>query len=145
MRCTNSVYCSENGVTAVITDQGSSDNTDFILSKHAFSRMAQTTDAAASLLALGVLDIDFNIDGNIKKLSSSYNPFCINICLFFYLTEAFIFLSVSSVACSYPDKNITIKIDESSNNPYYLAFVIWYQQGRRDITAVQLCEVLSDN
>ncbi|KAL2668139.1 hypothetical protein AAZX31_01G135400 [Glycine max] len=107
VRCTNSVYCSETGVTAVITDQASSDNTDFILGKHAFSRMAQTTDAAASLLALGV---------------------------------AFIFLSVSSVACSYPDKNITIKIDESSNNPYYLAFVIWYQQGRRDITAVQLCE-----
>jgi len=72
-------------VTAVITDQASSDNTDFILGKHAFSRMAQTTDAAASLLALGVLDIDFNIDGNIKKLSSSYNPFCINICLFFLL------------------------------------------------------------
>ncbi|KHN41722.1 Expansin-like B1 [Glycine soja] len=108
VRCTNSVYCSETGVTAVITDQASSDNTDFILGKHAFSRMAQTTDAAASLLALGV---------------------------------AFIFLSVSSVACSYPDKNITIKIDESSNNPYYLAFVIWYQQGRRDITAVQLCEI----
>ncbi|KAG4925165.1 hypothetical protein JHK87_050705 [Glycine soja] len=63
VRCTNSVYCSENGVTAVITDQASSDNTDFILGKHAFSRMAQTTDAAASLLALGVLDIDFNIDG----------------------------------------------------------------------------------
>ncbi|KHN08320.1 Expansin-like B1, partial [Glycine soja] len=106
VRCTNSVYCSENGVTAVITDQASSDNTDFILGKHAFSRMAQTTDAAASLLALG----------------------------------AFIFLSVSSVACSYPDKNITIKIDESSNNPYYLAFVIWYQQGRRDIIVMQLCE-----
>ncbi|KAL5166503.1 Expansin-like B1 [Glycine soja] len=62
--------------------------------------MAQTTDAAASLLALGVLDIDFNID----------------------------------------DRNITIKIDESSNNPYYLAFVIWYQQGRRDIIVMQLCE-----
>ncbi|XLT50687.1 hypothetical protein HN873_043291, partial [Arachis hypogaea] len=29
---------------------------------------------------------------------------------------------------------------ESSSNPNYLAFVIWYQQGIRDITAVQLCE-----
>lgn len=49
---------------------------------------------------------------------------------------------ISSVSCSYPNKNITIKIDESSSNPHYLAFVLWFQQGRRDITAVQLCEVL---
>lgn len=45
------------------------------------------------------------------------------------------------VSCSYPSKNITIKIDENSNFPYYMAFVIWYQQGMKDITAVQLCEV----
>ncbi|KAJ6706030.1 EXPANSIN-B3 [Salix purpurea] len=84
---------------------GSSGNTDFILSRRAFSRMGQTTDAAASLLALGVVDIEYR-----------------------------------RVSCSYPYKNITIKIDQNSNYPYYLAFVIWHQQGRRDITAVQLCE-----
>ncbi|KAK7309090.1 hypothetical protein RJT34_05557 [Clitoria ternatea] len=105
VRCTNSAYCSNNGVTVVITDQGSSDHTDFILSEHAFGRMAQTTDATSSLLALGMVDIEYR-----------------------------------RVACSYPYKNITFKIDESSNNPNYLAFVIWYQQGKRDITAVQLCE-----
>ncbi|MED6167727.1 Expansin-like B1 [Stylosanthes scabra] len=105
VRCTKSGYCSDNGVTVVITDQGSSDNTDFILSEHAFDRMAQTTDAASYLLALGVLDIQYR-----------------------------------RVACSYPHENITFKIDESSSNPNYLAFVIWYQQGIRDITAVQLCE-----
>ncbi|KAE9606852.1 hypothetical protein Lal_00025708 [Lupinus albus] len=105
VRCTNSAYCSDNGSMVVITDQGSSDNTDFILSKHAFGRMAQTADATASLLALGVVDIQYR-----------------------------------RVACSYPNKNITFKIDESSGNPHYLAFVIRYQQGRRDITAVQLCE-----
>ncbi|QHN80929.1 Expansin-like [Arachis hypogaea] len=44
------------------------------------------------------------------------------------------------VACNYPHENITFKIDESSSNPNYLEFVIWYQQGIRDITAVQLCE-----
>ncbi|CAL9091062.1 hypothetical protein MUK42_20425 [Musa troglodytarum] len=43
------------------------------------------------------------------------------------------------VSCSYPNKNITFKIDQSSNL-YYFAFQIWYQQGNKDITAVQLCE-----
>ncbi|ONK71837.1 uncharacterized protein A4U43_C04F12900 [Asparagus officinalis] len=47
------------------------------------------------------------------------------------------------VSCSYPNKNITIKIDESSNFPDYLAFQIWYQQGNQDITAVQLCETVN--
>ncbi|GMJ00271.1 expansin-like B1 [Hibiscus trionum] len=105
VRCTNSQYCSDKGVTVVITDSGSGPNTDFILSSRAFGRMAQTKDAAASLLALGVVDIEYR-----------------------------------RVSCSYPNKNITIKIDENSNYPYYLAFVLWYQQGDKDITAVQLCE-----
>lgn len=51
-------------------------------------------------------------------------------------------VSLFSVSCSFPSKNITIKIDENSNYPHYLAFVIRYQQGKKDITAVQLCEVL---
>ena len=51
-------------------------------------------------------------------------------------------LSTNSVSCSYPNKNITIKIDENSSYPHYFAFVIYYQQGKRDITAVQLCEVV---
>ncbi|CAL5432418.1 unnamed protein product [Camellia sinensis] len=105
VRCTNSDYCSDKGVTVVVTDHGSSDRTDFILSRRAFGRMAQTTNAAASLLDLGVVDIEYR-----------------------------------RVACSYPSKNITFKIDENSNYPNYLAFVIWYQQGIKDITAVQLCE-----
>ncbi|XP_019421782.1 PREDICTED: expansin-like B1 [Lupinus angustifolius] len=105
VRCTNSAYCSSNGVTVVITDQGSGDNTDFILSKRAFGGMAQTPDKATSLLALGVTDIEYR-----------------------------------RVSCSYPNKNITVKIVESSSNPHFLAFVIWFQQGKRDITAVQLCE-----
>ncbi|KAK7386305.1 hypothetical protein VNO78_26446 [Psophocarpus tetragonolobus] len=105
VRCTNSAFCSGNGVTIVITDQGSGHNTDFILSQRAFGRMALNTDAAASLLALGVVDIQYR-----------------------------------RVSCSYPNKNITVKMHESSDNPHYLAFVIWFQQGSRDITAVQLCE-----
>lgn len=43
----------------MITDHGSGDRTDFILSRRAFRKMAQTTDAAASLLALGVVDIEY--------------------------------------------------------------------------------------
>lgn len=105
VRCSNSAYCSDKGVTVVITDHGSSGNTDFILSQRAFGRMALNTNAAASLLALGVVDIEYR-----------------------------------RVSCSYPNKNITVKIDKSSSNPHYLAFVIWFQQGSRDITAVQLCE-----
>ncbi|TKY70743.1 Expansin B1 [Spatholobus suberectus] len=31
-------------------------------------------------------------------------------------------------------------MDVSSSNPHYLALVIWYQQGMRNMTAVQLCE-----
>lgn len=105
VRCTNSKYCSDKGVDVVITDHGSGHNTDFIMSKRAFGRMAQTTDAMASLLALGVVDIEYR-----------------------------------RVSCKYPSKNITLKIDENSDYPHYLAFVIWYQQGKNDITAVQLCE-----
>lgn len=105
VRCTNSEYCSDKGVTIVITDSGSGHNTDFILSRRAFGHMAQTTDAAANILALGEVDIEYR-----------------------------------RVSCSYPSKNITIKIDENSNYPHYLAFVIWFQQGIKDITAVQLCE-----
>lgn len=59
VRCTNSNYCSDKGVTVVITDSGSSHNTDFILSRRAFSQMAQNTDAATSLLALGIVDIEY--------------------------------------------------------------------------------------
>lgn len=108
VRCTNRNYCSDNGVTVVITDQGSGDHTDFILSKLAFSNMAQTTDAAASLFSLGVVDIEYK-----------------------------------RVSCSYPGKNITFKIEESSSYPSYLAFAIYYQQGQKDVTAVQLCETQS--
>ncbi|KAH7514344.1 hypothetical protein FEM48_Zijuj11G0079100 [Ziziphus jujuba var. spinosa] len=54
VRCTDTAYCSSKGVTVVITDQGSSHGTDFVLSQRAFSKMAQTADAAASLLSIGV-------------------------------------------------------------------------------------------
>lgn len=108
IKCTNANLCSDNGVTIVITDSGASGNTDFILSQRAFSQMAQTNDAGSSLLALGMVDIEYK-----------------------------------RVSCNYPNKNITFKIDQSSNFPNYLAFQIWFQEGDQDITAVQLCETVS--
>ncbi|XP_068639522.1 expansin-like B1 [Aristolochia californica] len=90
------------------TDHGISDRTDFILSKQAFGKMAQTKDSAATLLAGGVVDIE-------------YRHFTLHEILF----------------C---DKNMTFEIAEASNYPNYLAFVIWYQQGMRDVIAMQLCE-----
>lgn len=59
LRCTNGYYCSDKGVTVVITDHGSSDGTDFILSQRAYTRMAHNADAAASLMALGIVDIKY--------------------------------------------------------------------------------------
>ncbi|XP_031126645.1 expansin-like B1 [Ipomoea triloba] len=105
VRCTNSLYCSDKGVTAVITDSGASGGSDFILSSGAFGRMAQTKDAARSLLSQGVVDIEYR-----------------------------------RVPCSYPGKNITFRIHDKSGNPHYLAFVIMFEQGQKDITAVLLCE-----
>ncbi|KAH7687458.1 Expansin/Lol pI protein [Dioscorea alata] len=108
VRCTGNSLCSPNGVTIVITDSGASGNTDFILSQHAFSKMGLTADAGASLLSLGVVDIEYR-----------------------------------RISCSWPNKNITFKIDEASNFPGYLAFLIEYQQGAKDITAVQICETVN--
>ncbi|XP_071692607.1 expansin-like B1 [Rutidosis leptorrhynchoides] len=110
VRCTNSKDCSNEGVTVVVTDHGSSDRTDFIMSQKAFRKMAQSTYAEPSLLSQGIVDIEYR-----------------------------------RVSCRYSKNNITIKIDESSDYPYYLAFVIWYQQGQNDITAVQLCETQNFN
>ncbi|XLR05136.1 hypothetical protein S83_071334 [Arachis hypogaea] len=71
-------------------------------------------------------------DGKEKVLLLSLG---IGVWIVFYACKR-----VYQVACNYPHENITFKIDESSSNPNYLAFVIWYQQGIRDITAVLLCE-----
>lgn len=67
-------YCSEKGVNVVITDQGSSDRTDFILSRRAFGRMAHTQDAASSLLSLGTIDIE-------------YRRYTCNLLFFFFIQD----------------------------------------------------------
>jgi hypothetical protein len=52
----------------VITDSGASDGTDFILSQHAFTRMAQSTDAGTALLTLGVVGIEYRRSAHIINL-----------------------------------------------------------------------------
>lgn len=59
MRCINSKDCSDEGVNIVITDQGSSDWTDFIMSMKALRKMAQSTNPQTSLLSQGIVDIEY--------------------------------------------------------------------------------------
>ncbi|TYI91403.1 hypothetical protein E1A91_D03G189800v1 [Gossypium mustelinum] len=58
VRCTNPQLCTENGVNIVVTDYGEGDNTDFILSPRAYSRMAQS-DKAGELFAYGVVEVEY--------------------------------------------------------------------------------------
>lgn len=152
MRCINAKFCSNNGVTIVITDLGASGDTDFILSQHAFARMGQNADAGTSLLSLGFIGIEYR--RYVMLLRD--NVFAVFICIFFLPTPIWCSSAVTleyhqepglkhychfRVSCSYTNKNIAFKIDQSSNYPSYFAFQIWYLQGNKDIIAVQLCEV----
>ncbi|MBA0708266.1 hypothetical protein Golax_020238, partial [Gossypium laxum] len=58
VRCTNPQLCTDNGANIVVTDYGEGDNTDFILSPRAYSRMAQS-DKAAELFAYGVVEVEY--------------------------------------------------------------------------------------
>ncbi|XP_010246084.1 PREDICTED: expansin-like B1 isoform X2 [Nelumbo nucifera] len=42
------------------------------------------------------------------------------------------------ISCQYPGYNLMIKVHEHSRYPYYLAIVIIYQSGQKDITAVDV-------
>ncbi|KAG6496111.1 hypothetical protein ZIOFF_043959 [Zingiber officinale] len=106
-------------------DLGASGDTDFILSQHAFARMGQNADAGTSLLSLGFIGIEYR--SSAVTLEYNQEPGLKHYCHF-------------RVSCSYTNRNIAFKIDESSNYPYYFAFQIWYLQGNKDIIAVQLCE-----
>lgn len=103
--CTNQDLCTDEGVKIVITDMGEGDRTDFILSRHGYTKLGRSANASDQLVAMGVVDIQY------KRIS-----------------------------CQYPDQNLLIKIDESSNFPSYLAFIFRYQAGQKDILAVDVCE-----
>lgn len=55
----------------MITDSGSSDGTDFILSQHAFTGMGQSADAGAALLTLGYVGIEYRRCVNTIDLSKT--------------------------------------------------------------------------
>ncbi|KAH9299615.1 hypothetical protein KI387_031297 [Taxus chinensis] len=58
IKCMEEDLCSGKGVRVVVTDHGEGDETDFIMSPHAFTKMA-TRGEEKHLLALGVVDIKY--------------------------------------------------------------------------------------
>ncbi|KAH9289427.1 hypothetical protein KI387_033544, partial [Taxus chinensis] len=53
-------------------------------------------------------------------------------------------IELKRISCEYPGHNLTVKIDESSNFPDYLALVFWYRGGKKDLLGVQLFEENSE-
>ncbi|XP_058106575.1 expansin-like B1 [Magnolia sinica] len=102
VRCTQPELCSQDGVRIIVTDHGQGDNTDFILSRRGFGKLARPY-MAAELIAHGVVDIEYR-----------------------------------RVSCQYPGYNLMFKVHEYSRFPDYLAIIILYQAGQKDITAVEL-------
>eukprot|EP01018_Ginkgo_biloba_P023062 Gb_29324 [translate_table: standard] len=49
------------------------------------------------------------------------------------------------ILCEYMGQNFSVKVDESSNYPYYLAVQFLYQGGQTDIVAVDVAQVGSSN
>ncbi|KAL0334523.1 UNVERIFIED_CONTAM: Expansin-like A2 [Sesamum radiatum] len=49
------------------------------------------------------------------------------------------------IACDYKDKNLVVAVEESSQNPNYLALKFLYQGGQTEIVAVDVAQVGSSN
>lgn len=45
------------------------------------------------------------------------------------------------VPCDYKGKNLAVRVDESSQKPYYLAISIFYQGGQTEIVSVDVAQV----
>ncbi|XP_052171030.1 expansin-like B1 [Diospyros lotus] len=103
VRCKIPHLCNSGGVKVVATGNRG-DNTDFILSKHAYAAMANPK-VASKLFACGVVPIEYK-----------------------------------RVSCRYPNHNLAVKVHEWSRYPNYLAIVVLYQDGKSDITAVQVLQ-----
>ena len=61
-----------------------------------------------------------------------------NIVLDLYLTCNVTWIRV---ACDYKNKNLSIRVEERSKNPGYLAIKILYQGGQTEIVAVDIAKV----
>uniref|UniRef100_A0A0C9RS59 TSA: Wollemia nobilis Ref_Wollemi_Transcript_15547_1086 transcribed RNA sequence n=1 Tax=Wollemia nobilis TaxID=56998 RepID=A0A0C9RS59_9CONI len=49
------------------------------------------------------------------------------------------------IPCEYRRQNLTVKIDKSSNYPYFLALQFLYQGGQTDITGVEVAKIGTSN
>ncbi|XP_052194829.1 expansin-like B1 [Diospyros lotus] len=58
VKCKIPKLCSDNGVKVVVTDYGEGDKTDFILSTHAYARLA-IPNAVLELFSYGVVDVEY--------------------------------------------------------------------------------------
>eukprot|EP01018_Ginkgo_biloba_P023046 Gb_24808 [translate_table: standard] len=54
-------------------------------------------------------------------------------------------LEYKRIPCQYPGRNLSVKVDESSSSPSYLAIQFLFQGGQTDIVAVDVAEVASPN
>ncbi|KAI4327186.1 hypothetical protein L6164_019678 [Bauhinia variegata] len=59
VRCKIPDYCDDDGAYVVVTDFGVGDNTDFVMSPRAYSRLGRNPDASAKLFKCGVVDVEY--------------------------------------------------------------------------------------
>lgn len=68
VRCKSPKCCSEDGTKVVVTDHGEGDNTDFILSTRAYTKLA-LPGLAEELLSYGVVDVEY------KRIPCQYSGY----------------------------------------------------------------------
>lgn len=50
----------------------------------------------------------------------------------------------SRVPCDYKNKNLALRVEESSQKPHYLAIKLLYQGGQTEVVAVDVAQVHSN-
>ncbi|KAI3791026.1 hypothetical protein L2E82_04562 [Cichorium intybus] len=68
VRCKSPKHCSEEGTKVVVTDHGEGDNTDFILSVRAYTKLA-LPGLAEELFSYGVVDVEY------KRIPCQYSGY----------------------------------------------------------------------
>ncbi|XP_020231247.1 expansin-like B1 [Cajanus cajan] len=88
VRCKIPSLCDVNGAHLVVTDNGAGDNTDFIMSPRAFSKLGRNNAASANLKKYGTVDIEYkrvpctytsNVLFHIKEASTNPGYFAVVI------------------------------------------------------------------
>ncbi|RRT66919.1 hypothetical protein B296_00039737 [Ensete ventricosum] len=115
VRCKNTKICSSGGVKVILTDLNKISDTGLVLSRPAYAAMARY-GMAKELKKLGFVDVEY------KRIK-----------------EVFLF-AVSRIPCEY-NKNLSIRVEEKSQSPNYLAVKFLYQGGQTDIVAVDVAQL----